>query len=255
MKLIDIIFPRQCILCSELWAYLCKSCKKKLQPHPEICPVCHRFSKDYCTCIECRTNKNFFLEGIIIPFAYDETLKKLIMKLKYFHKKDIGWFLVERLDIALQANQNFQREINRDKRRGTSDEKQVSNPKYQTPSSSVLISFVPTHRYREHFVKWYNQSKVLADKLSEITGIPTIDLVKKRKHTKTQASLDRNGRMHNLKNAFSLTKNPKLLGNETILIVDDITTTWSTINEIAKLIKFHFPKIQVWWAVLWRHMS
>jgi hypothetical protein len=56
--------------------------------------------------------KNFFLEGIIIPFAYDATLKKLIMKLKYFHKKDIGRFLVERLDIALQANQSFQKKFN-----------------------------------------------------------------------------------------------------------------------------------------------
>jgi len=53
-------------------------------------------------------NKDFFLEGIIIPFAYDATLKKLIMKLKYFHKKDIGGFLVERLKLALEVNESFQ---------------------------------------------------------------------------------------------------------------------------------------------------
>lgn len=58
--------------------------------------------------MNCKSEKNFFLEGIIIPFAYDGLLKKLIMRLKYFHKKDIGGFLVERLNIALQANKSFQ---------------------------------------------------------------------------------------------------------------------------------------------------
>ena len=50
-------------------------------------------------------------------------------------------------------------------------------------------------------------------------------LARKQKHTKTQASLDRNGRLYNLKNAFSLIQNLNLFGNETMLIVDDITTT------------------------------
>jgi len=86
---------------------------------------------------------------------------------------------------------------------------------------------------------------VLAKKLSEISGIPQVDIAKKKKRTKTQASLNREGRLKNLKNAFSLVENVQLQGNETILIVDDITTTGSTINELAKLIKFHYPKIKV----------
>ena len=72
-----------------------------------------------------------------------------------------------------------------------------------------------------------------------------VTLAKKKKHTKTQASLDRNGRLHNLKNAFSLTKITQLQGNETLLIIDDITTTGSTINELAKLIKHHYPNIKI----------
>ena len=234
MKLIDFIFPRHCITCWQQGEYLCKFCKKKLQPHPEICPYCHRFSKDYQTCIECRCDKNNALEGIIIPFAYTTLLKHLIIKLKYFHKKDIGEFLVERLSIALQTNETFQRKFE---------------------NSTLLISYIPSHRYRHYFVKWYNQSELLAKKLSEKLQIHVITLARKQKNTKTQASLDRNGRLYNLKNAFSLMPNLNLLGNETILIVDDITTTWSTINEIAKLIKFHYPNIKVRWAVLWRHIG
>lgn len=167
MKLIELIFPRQCINCSATGAYLCKSCKKKLEPHPEICPLCHKFSKDYQVCRNCRSEKNFFLEGIIIPFAYTDLLKTLIIRLKYFHKKDIGEFLVERLVIALQANQSF-------------------------PQNNVVISFIPSHWYRHYFVKGYNQSELLAEKLSERLHVPMVAVARKKKHTKTQASLDRN---------------------------------------------------------------
>ena len=232
-NIIDYIFPRHCISCWSQGAYLCKQCKKKLQPHPEICPICHRFSQDYKTCINCKNNKDFYLEGIIIPFAYTNLLKTLIIKLKYFHKKDIGEFLVERLAIALQANTTLQQSFHR---------------------SIVLITFIPSHRYRHYFIKGYNQSELLARKLSQHLQVPMIAIAKKQRHTKTQASLDRNGRMKNLNNAFSLTKNISFTWNETLLIVDDITTTGSTINELAKLIKHYYPKIKVRWAVLWRHI-
>lgn len=208
MNIINFIFPRQCVICSEPGAYLCKTCKKKLQPHPEICPICHRFSKDYQVCINCKSEKNNFLEGIIIPFVYDELLKKLIIKMKYFHKKDISGFLVERLAIALQANQSFQQKIVRNPGLETRNKEQK---KYDHVSYSMsLISRIPSHRYREYFVKGYNQSKILAKKLSKITGIPRIKIAKKKKHTKTQASLPREGRLKNLKNAFALVKNIQL---------------------------------------------
>ncbi len=203
--LISWIFPRQCIVCATMGEYLCKTCKKKLEPHPEICPYCHKFSPDYATCITCRTDKNNHLEGIIIPFAYTSVLKTLIIKLKYFHKKDISNFLIDRLDIALQTNQTLQRQ------------------QYKHPQT--FITYIPSHWTRKYIIKGYNQSEVLANKLSQKIHIPMLPIATKNKRTKTQASLDRNGRLHNLTNAFSLNKNLPLSGNETLLIIDDITTT------------------------------
>lgn len=82
-----------------------------------------------------------------------------------------------------------------------------------------------------------------------------ISLANKYKHTKTQASLDRNWRLHNLKNAFTLKKNLPFKGDETLFIIDDITTTGSTINELGKLVKQTYPKIKIRGMVLWRHMN
>jgi len=255
MNIVNRLFPRHCISCWSQGAYLCKQCKKKLQPHPEICPICHRFSQDYKTCINCKSNKNFFLEGIIIPFIYTDLLKTLIIKLKYFHKKDIGEFLVERLAIALQANESFQREFRFPPLLRGGEPMIIGSEGFvHFNTSTLFISFIPSHRYRHYFIKGYNQSELLARKLSQHLQVPMIAIAKKQRHTKTQASLDRNGRMKNLNNAFSLIKNLSFTWNETLLIVDDITTTWSTINELAKCIKHYYPNIKVRWAVLWRHI-
>ncbi|MFA7717651.1 MAG: hypothetical protein WC875_02965 [Candidatus Absconditabacterales bacterium] len=51
--------------------------------------------------------KENYLEGIIIPFAYTDEIKKLILKLKYYHKKDVIDFLVDRLILSLQLNQKI----------------------------------------------------------------------------------------------------------------------------------------------------
>ena len=70
--------------------------------------------------------------------------------------------------------------------------------------------------------------------------------------TKSQASLNREWRLKNLKNAFCF-KDANVLENvQTIILVDDVTTTWSTLNEVAKFIKSKYPKISIRWVVLCR---
>ena len=95
----------------------------------------------------------------------------------------------------------------------------------------------------------------MAELLAKKLNIPLLHIAKKHKHTKTQASLDRKGRLLNLHNSFSLQKNINLNNNETILIIDDITTTGATINELGKLIHQYSPKTKIRGAVLGRHIG
>ncbi len=231
--LIDTIFPKYCIWCGISGEYLCKTCKKQLYPHPEICPACHRFSHDYTLCINCKTDKKRAIEGIIIPFVYTAILKQIIIKIKYLHKKDLAQVLAQRIHLALQANEKFN----------------TYRKKFPT-----YITRIPTHRYREYIIKWYNQSKILAKIVSTYTNIPRKAITKKTRATKAQAKLNRNQRLQNLKNAFSLLPKTWLQGNETILIIDDVTTTGSTINEVAKTIKTQYPHTHIRGLVIGRHM-
>lgn len=231
MNIIDFIFPKKCIGCGKIWDYLCKDCKKSLQPHMEICPCCHRYSKDYQTCIDCKTAWEFTLDGILIPFSYNWFLKKIVLKLKYYHKKDVVDFLIDRICLAIYANHTLNSKIEK---------------------WNIIISWIPSHRYRKYFVKWYNQSYLLAKNLSKKLNIPFIDLLQKTRKTESQASLNREWRIKNLKNAFSFKDINNLKWIDTVLLIDDVTTTWSTLNEVSKLIKSFYPKISIRGIVLCR---
>lgn len=228
-KFISLLFPRTCINCQTPGNYLCKTCKKLLTPHPEICPYCHRFSTNYQTCLNCKTDKSHHLEWLIVVFSYQNLIKKFILQLKYYHKHDVADFLTDRLAIALSANSSL-----------------------SFHRSNILISYIPSHRFRHYFIKGYNQSKLLAQKLSEKIWFPWINIAQKTRSTHTQAGLDKSQRLANLQGAFHL-NNQKILDTDTILIIDDVTTTWSTINELAKTIKSQFPKVKIRWAVLARN--
>ena len=231
MKILDFIFPKKCVGCGKTGEYLCQDCKRTLQPHMEVCPCCHRYSKDYQTCVDCKSLWNFVLDWILIPFSYSWFLKKIVLKLKYYHKRDVVSFLIDRVCFAIYANHTLNSKIGK---------------------WNVIVSWIPSHRYRRYFVKWYNQSFLLAKDLAKKLNVPYADFLKKNKKTKSQASLDRNWRLNNLKNAFSFKDVNSLMGVNTLILVDDVTTTWSTMNEVAKLVKSQYPDICIRWVVLCR---
>jgi len=228
-NIINFIFPKTCINCKKTGEYLCIDCKKLLNPHPEICPYCHKFSQNYQTCLDCRINRQYWLYWVNIAFSYSNLIKKLILWLKYKHQKDIADFLSDRLILLLQTN-----------------------PKIDINNWSTIITHIPAHRYREHFTKWYNQSEVLASQISQKTGIIHLNLLEKPKSTKSQVKLQKSQRLTNIQGKF--TKNPEitLRWDETILIVDDITTTNATLNEATITIKQYYPNVKIRGLVLAR---
>lgn len=231
MKILDLLFPRFCIGCKKNWEYLCSDCKKSLIPHPEICPYCHKFSKNFETCIDCKCEKWNYLNWLIIWFSYKNLLKKLVLALKFYHKRDIWEFLASRLELAILSNQYFHDKMDR-----------------------IVFSRVPSHRYRRYFVKWYNQSEILAKLTAEKLWKKYLDVMKKIKHTSSQTWLNREKRLKNLTNVFELRELGDLNSQSILIFVDDITTTWSTINELAKVVRNQIPNIEIWWLVVGRHM-
>jgi competence protein ComFC len=99
-----------------------------------------------------------------------------------------------------------------------------------------LLVPIPLHKNRLK-ERGFNQSELLAKALSEQTRIPVNknSLVRIR-YTQPQAKMSRKERIKNVKGAFQL-KGSLEIKNKTILLVDDVLTTGSTMNECAKILK------------------
>ena len=229
--LLDFLFPRVCMWCWKKWEYLCSECKKELYSHPEICPFCHRKSADFQTCKACAEGQ--ILKWIIIWFAYKWVVKKLILKAKFAHKKDVISFMAKRLALLVQSNQQLKSELEN----------------YQ-----LFVSYVPSHWRRKYYEKWYNQSELLAKSLANELWIPMLKLASKKSYTVSQLHLNREERKKNLKWVFSAQDLSLMPNGSSILLVDDVTTTGSTLSELAKTIYETRNDLNFRWAVIARNM-
>lgn len=187
---------------------ICVECESTL-PYNDgaICEHCGRkvtVTQSYCTtCKGVLTN----LDACRSCFSYEKPIDKLIKDVKYSNKRYVVDYLAERLALLYLKN-------------------------YFNADGFVYIPMTEK-AFRD---RGYNQSQLLALKVSEITGVPVIDCLKKVKDTKRQATLNRNERLKNLNNAFKVI-DKKAVADKTLVIVDDVTTTGSTAQVIAGRLK------------------
>jgi competence protein ComFC len=182
---------------------------------PRFCIGCNKF--DTYICEKCYEQINFYplgvnpqienyqLNKIIVVAQYEGIIKKMITALKYKNIKGIGQTL---------ARMAY----------------------YSTDFPQVeAMTAVPLHpkRYRQ---RGFNQAAEIASELSQINQTPFVELLKRTKHAMAQAKIDdKNKRLTHLKNTFALNK--KNINLESVLIVDDVTTTGTTLNECALVLK------------------
>ncbi len=103
-------------------------------------------------------------------------------------------------------------------------------------SKAELIVPVPLHPARKR-ERRYNQSEILAEEVSKITGIETLNILKRTKNTKTQTELSPTERRKNVKNAFCVRKTyKKTISNKRVLLIDDVMTTGATLDECSKIL-------------------
>ncbi len=117
----------------------------------------------------------------------------------------------------------------------------------------TTISFVPPDpvRYR---LRGYHLPIIIAKKVAKALKSSYIPLVKKHEGTQSQSELNRSVRLTNLENKFqSIEENmsiPKLITDPIIWLIDDISTTGSTLIEVANTIKKQLPNCTIYGIVL-----
>ena len=110
---------------------------------------------------------------------------------------------------------------------------QLINAHVPTDCSITEYDFilpVPIHRKRLR-ERGFNQAALLAKGIAQVGGVPLLtNVLVRHRHTVAQSSLDSEARQQNIIGAFEI-RNPDVIRNKRILIIDDVFTTGATICE------------------------
>jgi len=99
-----------------------------------------------------------------------------------------------------------------------------------------IIIPVPIHKKRKLF-RGYNQTELIAKELAKNSQLCLKrDILLKKTNVIAQSLLNKKDRQKNVKNAFMVRDVEKIV-DKNVLIIDDIYTTGSTINECSKMLK------------------
>lgn len=212
--LLLFLYPRRCPVCDrpvKPWnALICRECEPALSYiKTPRCMKCGKHigdsEKEYCS--DCNSQHHLYDRGRAL-FVYP-SISASIARFKYGGRREYADFYAARMA-----------EVMGDFIRGC--------------GADAFIP-VPLHRSRKK-KRGYNQAEVLAGKLSALTGIPVYaDLIGRVKKTAPMKELSAVQRQNNLKKAFKILRNDVKL--KTIIIVDDIYTTGSTIDAVSRVLK------------------
>lgn len=150
----------------------------------------------------------------LFAFREGDNFSKIIYQLKYGGMKRLGIFLGEQLGIELQ---------NHLKENNLTFDLLIPVPLFKT-------------RVRE---RGFNQSDFICTGINKKLNIKfSPHLVTRVRHTMTQTKLNREERIRNMKDAFKINKKcENEIYGKSIILVDDVVTTGSTINEVIKVLE------------------
>jgi ComF family protein len=97
-----------------------------------------------------------------------------------------------------------------------------------------LLVPVPLHPARRR-ERGFNQAELLARSLGKAENWPVEEVIRRIRYTTTQTALDRSERSRNLDGAFVLRPKADVEGRD-IILVDDVLTTCSTVDECARVL-------------------
>lgn len=164
---------------------------------------------EYTRCKFCE-NKNFYFDRAISCIEYCDKSKVLVLSLKYYGNTYMSRYIAQVMRDKLEFEQ----------------------------LSADYIIPVPLHKKRMR-IRGFNQAEKIASYLSECTNIPIIDCIKRNRNTKRLYALNKFQREKELKNAFEVKEDSEEIIGKRIILVDDIFTTGTTVNEISKKLKIY----------------
>jgi competence protein ComFC len=231
-SLLRMVFPHVCEICGERQAgpaqsFICEHCRNHPRAikrvHPPICKICGLWYEGEITNeFECRNCFELNLEftSARAGVQYAGLVKEVIHRFKYGRNEWFEPFLAELLIEAAVPELRFE--------------------------SVDLIVPIPLHP-RKRRGRGFNQAERIGARLAQASGVAfDVKMMERVRDTNSQAGLDRDDRIENVKNAFKYIGAERLKGQR-VLLVDDVLTTGLTASSCAKeLLRNGAREVRVW---------
>jgi ComF family protein len=223
-----LLFPPRCLLCGgsgQAPAFdLCAQCEAQLPQNRAACLRCAQpLSLEAALCGACVRRAPRF-DAAFCPFVYAYPLDHMVRALKYHGSVAYARVLGELLAARLRAQ-----------------------PRASLPEMLLPVPLA-AGRFRE---RGYNQAIELGRYVERGLEVPMrADVLLRIRETREQAGLPRQERRKNIRGAFALAGlAAQLRPTRHVALIDDVITTASTVNELARLLKANGVKRVEVWAV------
>lgn len=212
--ILNLLFPKRCVGCGVSGDYLCGKCMEKLEfVKKQSCPNCRRANESGCFCHEkCRRGYHFDRLLVCMNYTKDSMLKKLLVLFKYKFSRELSGVLGGVMVRQFSCFSHIFR--------------------------GALLVPVPLHKKRRRD-RGFNQAGLLAEHLSKKFSHQEIcECLFRNSYTGAQARLLKNERLLNVRNTISVEPScRRLLKGRTVILIDDVATTCSTLNECSRALK------------------
>lgn len=214
-RLLDVVYPPRCVVCQRPGAVVCAACLSSM--HPPAAPTCAKCGATIPDagspvprlCPDCAAGRGLaHLDGIRVATKYAGAGRTALLALKFGGQQRVAELL------ALLMVAPFECDIR---------------------SADIVIP-VLLHAARKRD-RGYNQAELLARALARHEGLRVrTDILERTRATEAQTHLSAQERRRNVAGAFRLTspEAAATVQGKRILLVDDVTTTGSTLDAAAE---------------------
>ncbi|MFA5857801.1 MAG: ComF family protein [Elusimicrobiota bacterium] len=218
-EIIDFFLPPCCVICKKVLnrncnynKLLCGTCYENIVPvSSSYCRFCgkplEKPGETYC--VFCRNvHEKRWVDYIRAAGVYDGVLKRLIHDFKYSGKDYLGSVLAGYVVKQLRDGYDWDK----------------------------VDALIPVPLYLWNYLRrGYNQTEVLAKEIGKLVNVKVVKgKVRRSRLTRSQVGLTREERIKNLEDAFTVRTG--YFRGKVVVIIDDVCTTSTTINQCAKAV-------------------
>ncbi len=208
-SLLTLLYPERCLVCRAVLAGrpivpLCPTCERAFKSAGYVCPYCEQHG----SALSCKCLPGWYpIKSLYCLSFYESGWREMLHDFKYRQRRSLARPLGLWMGRELAGTSRI---------------------------FFDMVVPVPLHKSRKR-ERGYNQSELVARSIAGVMGVPCKNILERIVKTCSQTTISRRERCVNIRGAFKLTG--ELTPGMNILLVDDIFSTGSTMNEAASVLK------------------